>query len=193
VSRVRRAFCFLVGGTLLVVLGVALVPGPTGAVPVSSARAACGQLRALIQAEGEYRAGGADGPSPRGYWRADVAGLCSSDPRSETHALVDPRLARSDDRPSLEKNPTPERVPFEGYWFRSIRFEGESALDPGRFAFCAFPDSAASSQGPTLIADQAGNIYLKRLGPRARGITEFPMDPPSAGWRRIIGAPPEQK
>lgn len=66
------------------------------------------------------------------------------------------------------------RAPTSGYWIRSLLHEGETAPNPDRFAFCAFPDGHLPGR-KTYIVDERNTVYVRDLG-RPGGIERFPSE-----------------
>jgi len=146
---------------------------------VSRARRSCGPterpahicLKTLASAQAEFRANDRDGNGKPDFWRGDVAGLY----RIKSSKLIEISVAAADDRPTEPIETLTPRAPKSGYWFRAIRHAGETAPDPARFAFCAFPARYPTTGRWTFILDEGNTVFRRDLG-RPGGIEVFPDD-----------------
>jgi len=132
-------------------------------------------LRSIYAAEKDFLEQHRDGDHVPQYWRKDVAGLyCLAPGGSPAIKLIELSLAAADDRcqSDLAKYAVPSQ--FYGYWYRAIRHADEdpNALDPKRFAFCAFPDNPSAGKY-MYILDEEQRSY-RTLAQGRRGIDVFP-------------------
>jgi len=82
------------------------------------------------------------GDEEKGYWRDDVAGLYAlKGADGQPIKLIERSIASADDRPvtKFEEALGIVKSMTAAYWYRTLRFPGETSLDPQRFAACAFP------------------------------------------------------
>src|SRR4029078_3555667 len=99
-------------------------------------------LKQLSSAQAEFRSNDRDLDGRKQFWRADVAGLYALAPGGgPAIQLIQKSLALADHRPPYHHaDQNPHRA-VRGYWYGAVRHSDEDpkALDPDRFAFCAFP------------------------------------------------------
>ena len=131
-------------------------------------------LKELTEAQVRFRSEERGGVPQ--FWRKDVAGLWGFSGRDgKPIKCVSMSIAGANDRPVVDLSQHVTRAPKSDYWFRSIRHEGETAPDPNRFAFCAFPTGYEKGR-KIYIVDERNGIYVRDLG-RPGGIDVFPTDP----------------
>lgn len=134
-------------------------------------------MRTLTAAQADFRANRRNGdPTPR-FWRADIAGLYALAPGGgPAIKLIELSVAAADERPRTDLSSTVVRAPKAGYWYRAIRHENEDldALDPNRFAYCAFPESESAGRY-IYIVDERQTVYRSEANGR-RGIEVYPTD-----------------
>jgi hypothetical protein len=134
-------------------------------------------LKTIASAQADFRANDRDGDRVNQFWRADVAGLYALAPGGgPAIKLIELSLALADDRPKADLMPYGVPSMKAGYWYRSIRHADEDpkALDPNRFAYCAFPDSPSAGKY-IFIVDENNTIFRAVAGGR-RGIDVFPTE-----------------
>jgi len=132
-------------------------------------------IRTILNAQADFRANRRNGDSTPKFWRADIAGLYALAPGGgPAIKLIEVSLAAADERPRTDLKDAP-RAPKEGYWYRAIRHANEDsqALDPNRFAYCAFPESP--ERGVLYVVDERQTVYRTEARAR-RGIEVFPSD-----------------
>lgn len=134
-------------------------------------------IRMILTAQADFRMNRRGGdPLPR-FWRADIAGLYALAPGGgPAIKLIEVSLAAADERPRTDLSDHAARAPREGYWYRAIRHANEDpqALDPDRFAYCAFPDSPEGN-GLLYVVDERKTVYRAEARTR-RGVEVFPSD-----------------
>lgn len=143
-------------------------------------------IRMILNAQADFRANRRNGDlSPR-FWRADIAGLYALAPGGgPAIKLIEVSLAAADERPRTDLSAHAVRAPRDGYWYRAIRHANEDsqALDPNRFAYCAFPDSPEG--GVLYVVDERKTVYRRESQAR-RGIEVFPSDEElRRQWNRV--------
>ena len=132
-------------------------------------------LKTLASAQADFRANDRDGDGVQQFWRADVSGLYTIAPGSgDAIKLIELSVASADARPTTDILKYAVQAPKAGYWFRAIRHADEDpkALDPQRFAFCAFPD--APSAGKYIFIIDENNTIFRSLAAGRRGVEVFP-------------------
>jgi hypothetical protein len=98
--------------------------------------------------------------------------------------LIEIGAAGADADPVTDITAYCHRRPKSGYFFKSLRLRGEVALDPSRFAACAYPASYGSSGRRTYIVSEENTLYWKDLG-RPGPPDDFPRHPIKEGWREL--------
>ena len=134
-------------------------------------------LKGLTSAQADFRANDRDGDRVMQFWRRDVAGLYALAPGGGyALKLIELSVAAADDRPVLDLSPYAVRSPKAGYWFRAIRHADEDpkALDPNRFAYCAFPDNPSAGKY-LFIVDENNTVFRSDANGR-RGIEIYPTE-----------------
>jgi hypothetical protein len=134
-------------------------------------------LKTIASAQADFRANDRDNDGVHQFWRKDVAGLYTVVPSGgEAIKLIELSVASADDRPKTDLLKYAILAPKAGYWYRAIRHPDEDpkALDPNRFAYCAFPDSPSAGKY-IFIVDENNTIFRSVAGGR-RGIEVFPTD-----------------
>ncbi len=145
-------------------------------------------LRAILRAQKEFRSEDRDENGMRDYWRQDIAGLHGLIVRGQPIKLIGLSDAMADYRPRTDLGDLAlgNKLPMAraGYYFKALKFEGESdfALHPDRFAACAFPASMSSGNAIFIISD-AGILYVNHYD--FKPLEVFPSDPEKAGWYRV--------
>jgi hypothetical protein len=162
----------------LILLGFGFCFGCLFGHPPSPARNAAVALRSIASAQGDYRTNDRDGDGVKQFWRADIAGLFTRAPGGgPAIKLIEISVAAADDRPASDPSPHGiARSAKGGYWFRAIRHANEDpkALDPARFAACAFPDSP-SHANDMFVVDERDVVYRTPAVGR-RGVEVFPTE-----------------
>lgn len=118
------------------------------------------------------------------YWRGDVSGLYALENGGEAIKLIELSVAGADHRPITDIARYTIRGPKTGFWFRAIRFADEKVPDPGRFAFCCFPEAYGPGIRSHYIISQDNVVFKKDLG-HGKGIDVYPADPPKEGWETL--------
>lgn len=157
----------------------------------------------LVDAEQEYYKKPFDGqPHYTERFVSDKGkhnGLYWSDAEDEFRSPVDPLIASAgqENTESGDDAPTADPIPFNGYYFRVLKGQGENAQGGAKsylvdrkmvagFAFVAYPAKYRSSGVMTFIVNQDGTIYQKDLGADtsklAASMTEYN---PDSTWRRV--------
>ena len=106
-----------------------------------------------------------------------MAGLYTLVPPGDSAIkLIELSIAAADDRPTTDLSPYAVRSSQGGYWYRAIRHADEDpkALDPDRFAYCAFPDSP--SAGKYLFIVDENNTIFRAPASGRRGLEVFPTE-----------------
>lgn len=150
---------------------------PTRGFCRSATRPASSALKELATAEADFRKNDRDGNGKENFWRADIAGLYALAPGGgPAIKLIELSVAAADERPRIDLSSYAVRAPKAGYWYRAIRHADEDpqALDPMRFAYCAFPDSPSAGRY-IFIVDENSIVYRSAANER-RGIEVFPTD-----------------
>lgn len=144
-------------------------------------------LKTLSSAQADFRANDRDGDGVNQFWRADVAGLSTLAPGGgPAIRLIELSVAAADDRPNSDLSAHSARTAKAGYWFRAIRHADEDpkALDPNRFAHCAFPDGPSAGKH-VFIVDENNTIF-RAVADGRRGIEVFPTEEElKTSWSRI--------
>jgi len=133
-------------------------------------------LKMLACAQADFRANDRDGDGKNHFWRGDVAGLYGlTDRGGSTIQLIPLSVAAADARPRIYV-PGASRKPNSGYWIRAIRHADENpkALDPNRFAFCAYP--ARPSAGRRILYINENNSIWSSVADGSEGPDHFPTD-----------------
>ena len=173
-------FWSLMGAGLLTVAVVALVcPNcrEFGRHHHSPQRPPEATMKTFWTAQADFRANLRSGDSFPRFWRADIAGLYALAPgEGLAIKLIDLSVAAADERPRTDLSVLAARSPKAGYWYRSIRHANEDpeALDPNRFAYCAFPDTDSAGRY-IYVVDERRQVYRAEANGR-RGIEVFPTD-----------------
>jgi hypothetical protein len=147
-------------------------------------------LRAILKAQQEFREQDRDGNGRKGYWRQDVAGLHGHLVGGQAIKLLKLTLALADDRSRTDMSPFAQRntlpLSVAGYYFRALRFDGESdaILSPDRFAVCAVPSSFSAGSAVFILSD-AGTLYAQAYGGQISEPEVYPSDPEKSHWYRV--------
>lgn len=119
-----------------------------------------GALFAYAAMQETFRAEDLDRNGEKDYWRQDVAGLYLRQPGPDVGPKLKAwKIARAD--PQVQGEPSlGEAAPYSGQWLKALRFTDErpEALDPTRFAVCAYADSHGKV---VCIMSQKGILYWK--------------------------------
>lgn len=143
-------------------------------------------LKSITSAQADFRANDRDGNGIHDFWRADVAGLYGirHAGSQERIMLIQISGAAADARPVVDVDAFTRRAPIRGYWYGALRFADErAALDPQRFAACAFPAEYGHLDRFTFIVSHENIIWKKDLG-RPGPPEVFPADPERQGWSK---------
>lgn len=141
----------------------------------SNERNAGTSLKMLCSAQADFRMNDRDGDKVNQFWRGDVAGLYALAPKGgPAIQLIPLEVAASDDRPRTGRLPGAPWRPFHGYRIRAIRHvdEDPNALDPDRFAYCAYPVSPSAGKRVIIIDENNSLFSSAACGPG--GIFVFP-------------------
>ena len=143
----------------------------------SPERAPDATMKTISAAQTDFRTNLRSGDSFPRFWRADIAGLYALAPGGgPAIKLIDLSVAAADERPRTDLAGLAVRTPKAGYWYRSIRHANEDgqALDPNRFAYCAFPDTESAGRY-IYVVDERRQVYRAEANGR-RGVEVFPTD-----------------
>jgi hypothetical protein len=137
-------------------------------------------LKTIASAQADFRGNDRDGNKIQDFWRGDVAGLYGVLPVGSTDMikLIELSVAGADDSPLGTANlqdTGPGQVardsytvftPKAGYCFRALRHADEKpgALDPNRFAACAYPAVYSEAVRLTYILDESNTVFQRDLG-----------------------------
>jgi hypothetical protein len=152
----------------------------------SNERNASRCLRALVDAEAEFRSRDRDSNGVQDYWTGDVAGLRLLTVGGREIALIEADLARADARP-LQAVPAPP-VPYHGYLFVAMERDdpgpgeshdyradtdasGRKVHHRTHFAFCAYPASPDAGDY-AFVANEGGTVF--RLKAEGKPILVWP-------------------
>ena len=142
-------------------------------------------LRSIAFAQDDFRANDRDGNGKADYWRRDIAGLyAQKDPQGQLLKLIELPIACADAGGASGIEPYGPRSPKSGYWYRSLGFRDETALDPERFAACAYPVSISSGRKMFLITHK-GILFQKMISGRFHPPSACPIDPEREGWAKV--------
>lgn len=148
-------------------------------------------LKMVVTAEENLRFRDLDGNETRDYWVADLRGLYfmkRTEDGKPIAALDDRTIAEADASPALG-------APFKGagaeydsaaagaghpqsksgYFFKAVKVDGtRGCMNPGRYAFCAYPAAPGKSGAKTFYVDNVGTVWWKDLGgaPVDRALTD---------------------
>ena len=153
----------------------------------STERNASTSLKTIASAQADFRANDRDNDGVNQFWRGDVSGLYTAAPAGgPAIKLIELTVASADDRPKTDILKYAILAPKAGYWYRAIRHADEDpkALDPNRFAYCAFPDSP--SAGKYIFIVDENNTIFRAVANGRRGIEVFP--PPEelrTSWSKL--------
>lgn len=173
-----RVLKIVLGAALLAILGYVLYElFTTPSMRSSSERYVRDNLKTLVTAEEDFRANDREKNGENDYWRGDVAGLYALIPKGETEKnpikLIELSVAGADDRPIVDLSKYVSKMPKAGYWYRTLRKNGEPPIQKTQYAFCAFPAQYGKSGKVTLIIDNRNTVYQADLG-HGRGIEVYP-------------------
>lgn len=129
-----------------------------------------------LGAQEDFRRHDRDRNGVKDYWRRDVAGLYLQQPGIEqgpNRNFIS--LALADRRPEGDVSGLGEARPIAGQWLMALRFADEKpeALDPRRFAVCAYPDSPSAGKVVGIMSHD-GILYWKRWAAPADTPTVYP-------------------
>ena len=150
----------------------------------SNDRNASASLKTLAAAQADFRANDRDGNREHDFWRGDIAGLYALRPEGGTEPikLIDLSVALADDRPITEIEKLGTRASKAGYWFRALKFKGETTPDPDRFAACSFPSSPMAGRWMFIISNE-NTLYRKPFTGAPPEV--YPDDPQKDGWTKL--------
>jgi hypothetical protein len=194
------AWSFVALGLLTAVLGLLTLLLDGHGHHGSNERNASASLKTLASAQADFRGNDRDGNKIQDFWRGDVSGLYGVLPAGSTEMikLIELSVAGADDAPlgaAALGDTGPGQVardaytvfqPKAGYFFRALRHADETAgaLDPNRFAACAYPAAYGKAIFLTYILDEGNTIFQRDLG-RPGPPDVFPADPVKDGWRKL--------
>jgi hypothetical protein len=185
-------FAILGGATVLVASCILLFPGfPACSQRASNERNASASLKTIASAQADFRSNDRDENSIQDFWRGDVAGLYDVLPAcsEEMIKLIELSVAGADAAP-LGKGMIGDLGPGQiaqsqyavfsskaGYLYRALLHDDETpgALDPNRFAACAYPVDYPKSGRWTYIVNKTHTVYARDLG-RPGAPDVFPDD-----------------
>ena len=166
-------------------LGAAWLWREANDCPVSVVRNPAGDLMSIVTAQERFRREDLDRNQVRDYWRGDIAGLYGLVPKEggERLRLISVDLAGADARPAIRTDDFVVQAPRAGYWFRALRWKGETTLDSQRFAAICYPDSPSAGRFMYIVSHEPG-MYRKAVasGPVPEA---YPVDPLNEGWSRL--------
>lgn len=167
----------------------------------SNELAAIDACRQLVDAQKQYFAKVRQGDSTHEYAQKFVSdkgqhnGLYWSGTDDDYDSVLDPLVASAGAVNSGD-DWVNDRTPFNGYYFRILKRQGDDATDEAAsyvengkmirgFAFVAFPAEYRSSGVTTFIVNQTGVVYEKDLGPDTTKLaTAMTTYSPDSTWRR---------
>jgi hypothetical protein len=166
--------------------------------------AAVDACRELVEAEKQYFA-----RPPAGVPKQFAQNLVSDEGRhnglywrgasDEFDSPLDPLIASAglEDAKSANDTYASDRIPFNGYYFRTLKSQGKDAPGGaksyivngemvGGFAFIAYPTEYRSSGVMTFIVNQSGVVYEKDLGPNTTTLATTMTDyNPDSTWHQV--------
>jgi hypothetical protein len=165
----------LIGAILLLVLIVIAalcVPSVLRSRMDARHRHASTGLKAICQAEADYRSNDPDGDDRNAFWADDVRGLFTIKGRNgKPIRLIELRIALADADPGLSprmKGP-PGRATW-GHWYAAFNeyegvpdFVNDTGHDYGRFAFACYPDKPGRTGEWVFVVSEENTIYKKRV------------------------------
>ena len=170
----KRGIWIAAGLGVAVLALVLLIPPFLASQRTSSAGSAwLSTLRTIHGAQEDFKGKDRDGNGKADFWRRDIAGLYTTKGKDGKEiGLIEVSTSRA------------ETTPKAGYLYRAIRFADETsgALDPQRYAVCAFPSTPDAGKNMAVLA-QDGVIWLKAAAPG--GVAVYPAEPAKEGWRKI--------
>jgi hypothetical protein len=151
---------------------------------VSNDRNAAASLKSILSAQADFRSNDRDGNKENDFWRMDIAGLYAvKDPGGVPIKLIELSVACADGSPLTDLSTYGVKSAKAGYWFKALKFRGETTPDPNRFAVLAYPDSPSAGKHLFIACDD-GILYRRPLD--AGPIPEvFPDDPAKDGWWKL--------
>jgi len=164
------------------------VPLTRSSWAASSERNASASLKTIATAQADFRSNDRDNNHENDYWRDDIAGLFTIVPDGSSgpeHAikLIERSIACADDRPVKPADAFSQRMPKAGYWYRALKFHGETVPDRQRFAACAFPEDSSRGKWIFIISDKV-TMYRKAVSAEPPPQI-YPDDPEKEGWERM--------
>jgi hypothetical protein len=94
----------------------------------------------------------------------------------------------ADDRPLYDLSLQMPRRALRGYWYCAIRHSDEDpkALDPDRFAFCAFPARPGDPKCKYMFVIDENNTVFRCLAKGRGRIAVFPTEEEmKADWNKL--------
>jgi hypothetical protein len=93
-------------------------------------------------------------------------------------------IAAADSRPvtKFEEKLGVVRSPKAGYWYRTLRFDGETSPNPERFALCAYPDIPMAGKWMYIVSEK--NVRYRKDFRGAPPPEVYPEDPEKEGWEK---------
>ena len=167
----------VVMGGLSVIMGAFVLLTPPGCAQwASNERNASASLKTLASAQGDFRGNDRDGNRIQDFWRGDVSGLYGARPAGseEMIKLIEISVAGADTAPLdggpglVARDQYVVFAPKAGYWFRALHHDDEDpdALDPQRFAACAYPAFYPKGGRKTYVLSEGHAIYQRDTGGR---------------------------
>jgi hypothetical protein len=148
----------------------------------SNTRNAAATLATLRWAQHDFSSNDRDANGKNDYWRGDIAGLYALKVGDQPIKLIEISLAGADARPLTDVSSFIRPAPKSGYWYRMLRFAGETTPDPGHWAAIAYPDSLSSGRTLFILSD-AGTMY-KKAWEGEPPPEVYPADPEKDGWSK---------
>ena len=117
-------------------------------------------LKPLAAVQADFHGNDRDNDGVRAFWRGDVAGLHFLPGRDgRPLSLIDLGTALADDR--WKSRPGLPKAPKNGFWIRALRHADEKpeALDPNRFAFCAYPAELPERRRRVYLISEGNTVF----------------------------------
>ncbi len=139
-------------------------------------------LKTIASAQSDFRANDRDDNRTNDFWRADIAGLYTTEVEGHAIRLIELSVALADDRPKGNVEKYGARGPKAGYWYRALLHEDETVPDPQRFAACSFPAQRSAGRWMYVVCEDNG-IWRKEF--RGKPPEFYPKDPAADGWTKL--------
>jgi len=152
----------------------------------SNERGPTADMKTIASAQADFRGNDRAGYGCLTFWREDIAGLYGIVPKGGPSGtvieLIPLSTACAYANPKTPLCPLAKRSPKAGYWYKALRYAGESSPDPRRFAACAYPEDIHSGH-PMYLITEKNTLYRKECD--ATGPPGYcPENPEKEGWRK---------